>query len=248
MNLITLDYDCLGILADLLCDDLNSLYFFDKYNLKPKGKSVDYSNVDWNESSANENISFEIIHQFPDKLNFEILTNTFKNSNNFGSFCEEYVDKISWNDVCSNMRLTKLFYEDKAKFSHKFKDYIIWDKVSRFAGLDEGYICECADYLDWDIISGNIGLTPYLIERFHEKINFEKLRYNHYVDNSLFEHYLEIDNEDNDIDIDNNIEDIDIEDNDNDIDMSELENNNIEYIPLPIEDTDEDEDIEIIIQ
>ena len=258
MNIIKLDYDCLGILSDLLCDDLNSLYFFDINNLKPKGKSVDYSNIDWDRSSHNKNISFAMIKYYENNLNFEILTHTFKTSDNFESFCEEYTDKISWYEICNVMRLTELFFKDNAKFSHKFKDYILWDKVSRFGELDEGFICECAEYLNWDIISANIGLTSYLIERFHDKINFQILKYNRYVSNELYEHYLEIDEEKNDeydeyddIEMGKNNNDNNNNNNNNNNNMNNNmnnNNNNIENGSLIQEDSDEDSDmIELVI-
>jgi len=236
MNLSELNYDCLGILSDFLSEDLNSLYFFDKNNLKPKGKPVDYSNIDWTEASEIKNISLHMVDFYKDNLNFDILIHSFKNNNDLEPFCELYADKIPWYDICSSMKLNSIFYENNARFSHKFKDYILWDKVSGFAGLDEGYICECADYLNWNIISGTIGLTPYLIERFQDKINFDKLTTNKYVDISLYEHLLESDDMD-----DKEMK----EDEDGDI---ELGDNNNEEHNISHTDPDEDSDIDIVVQ
>ncbi len=184
-----LDPDTFSILFEYVCDDVNFLLYMKMNNVKPRNREVDYDAVNWYDVSGDEELSFEVMEAFPDKLNWFLISQTYKykcTEDNFEFFdrMDNYVD---WNLISSKMRLG---IDDDYEFYERYAERLTWDKISRYSGMTEDFIAKFADNLNWTIMSKCQGLTPYLFETFSDKIDYSQLKYNNVIPQSLKTRYM----------------------------------------------------------
>ena len=227
MNIV-IDRDSFGIIADFLSDDLQFLLFLKRYNLKPNNREIIWENLMWNDISHQE-LTIDFIREFKDFLDWNVLTNTYLNSEDF---LREFQDYIIWDTVSGRMKFMKNYEYD---FFEEFKDKLDWVKISRWGNMDEFFIVKFENELDWDILSTVQGLTEYLIRRYHDRISWNSFSRNYHIAQTIRSDAID---EFNTPVINEEIKE--------EIKEDIPEDNDINILPLPLlVDEDEDEDIDI---
>ena len=123
--------------------------------------------VNWNEISKNKELSDEFILEYKDKLNFELLCDSIKLSEDMIRQLDEYVD---WNII------SKYYKPFTAEFYIQYKDKLNWFNVcNNNRCLSESVIEECSEFMDWCALSECVKLTEDFVRKHEDKISWNNL-------------------------------------------------------------------------
>jgi hypothetical protein len=230
-----LDRDSFSIIFNFLEDDIHFIYYCYKNNVKIRGEDIDFSkiNIDWNHVSDLE-LTIEMMKDLSSYLNWNIITSAYKE--NLEVIREFKDDKIQWDIICSKMRFcdNDIFTRDDYAFCKEFADYLDWNKISRYSGMDELFIHNFADRLNWGTLSSVQGLSEFLLDTYKEKIVWGNTYTNRVLNKSLVDKYNPNVESNYDIIMEDNIE-IDDEFNINDnIPFQDINMTDVQHIDLNI--------------
>lgn len=213
-----LDFDTLGIIYEYLKDNIDFIYYIIKSEYKPFHRRINLNNcnVVWRRVSMRENMSNDFIDTFKDYLNWNIITEDRKNDMNF---IRKFPDKCDWYVLSNKMNFEKDKFD--YNFYEEFRLKFHWEKISRYDYIAEDFIDLFSNDLDWNVLSSCQGLTPFLMGKYRDRIEWDEIKRNRTVDQNLVKHYDP-----------NNIE----YDTDEDVEMRLRQNNEV-IIEI---DTDED--------
>ena len=121
---------------------------------------LDYTNLDWIDSSQFEKLSEEIIRENSDKVNWINISIYQKLSE---GFIVEFFDKVNWNCIAKFQKLSERFIRENS-------DRVPWGYISIYQKLSEGFIREYSDKLTWKSIAKYQKLSPEFIEEYNLEI------------------------------------------------------------------------------
>lgn len=180
---LELDYDTIGIIYDFLSDNYDFFLYIKNNNLCPN-KTLNVSRIDWDEVSNRSDLTYDIIIEYENMLNWSILT-----ENNMWDieFIRRFKERIKWRKIST--RMTLFDFEDY-KIFEEFHDKLDWEMISGWSHINDDFIDEFHHHLDWEILSIYQGLTEYIIEKYPLKIRWNLIKYNNHLAPNILRKYV----------------------------------------------------------
>ena len=115
--------------------------------------------IDWERVSKLRPMTLDFIRAFSNKLVWEGVTvNPFIN---FDTIATEFPNLIVWGKVVPRSVNTL----------RMFKDKLDWTFIS--ASLEEKYVDEFADYIDWPVLQENVLISSKTLDKYIERVDFD---------------------------------------------------------------------------
>lgn len=133
--------------------------------------------LDWDMISQNKNLSFEVLWNYREKLNWHFATKHEIVDFTDTVFLEKYLNYLDW-DIISQSTKFNISIDNLKKFKNKLnwgiinhrKDFVITEEI----------LSPFADVIDWAKVSKSVEIdfTEELVEKFRSKWDWQFLRHN----------------------------------------------------------------------